>query len=176
MQENSAVSPVIGVLLMLTLTLIIAAIVNSYAGGLAETEPKAPVMTLQASYHSAYSENALEIRHISGDSIPTSSIKAILRPSETFGKEALHQISQIDKKFITNISDTSLSWENGIKVFRPGDIAGISYNNLTQIQNSVDTEYKITNQTISNILGKTFFLEIYYKNSMIARNEVLIEQ
>ena len=175
MKKNSAVSPVIGVLLMLTLTLIIAAIVNSYAGGLVETEPKAPTVTLHTSYNSGYSENTLEIRHISGDPIPTSSIKVLLRPSETFGNGAPRQISQIDKKYITNISDTSLSWENGITVFRPGDIAGISYSNLTQIQSNVKTEYWITNVTKTNIIGKTFFLEMYYKNSMISRNEVLIE-
>ncbi|MDD1728304.1 MAG: type IV pilin N-terminal domain-containing protein [Methanospirillum sp.] len=45
--HDEAVSPVIGVLLMLTLTLIIAAIVNSYAGGLMETESKAPSVTMQ---------------------------------------------------------------------------------------------------------------------------------
>ena len=44
---EDAVSPVIGVLLMLTLTLIITAIANSYDGGLIETEPKAPSVTLQ---------------------------------------------------------------------------------------------------------------------------------
>ena len=49
--QESAVSPVVGVLLMLTLTLIIAAIVNSYAGGLMETETKAPTVTLQVKYY-----------------------------------------------------------------------------------------------------------------------------
>jgi len=72
MTQDSAVSPVIGVLLMLTLTLIIAAIVNSYAGGLVETEPKAPAVTMQASYHSEFPTNTMEIRHISGDPISTS--------------------------------------------------------------------------------------------------------
>jgi flagellin-like protein len=38
MTTDSGVSPVIGVLLMLTLTLIIAAIVNSFAGGLVDTK------------------------------------------------------------------------------------------------------------------------------------------
>ena len=40
--NDEAVSPVIGVLLMLTLTLIIAAIVNSYAGGLVMLAEKLP--------------------------------------------------------------------------------------------------------------------------------------
>lgn len=174
MHTNAAVSPVIGVLLMLTLTLVVAAIVNSYAGGLFDTEPKAPTVTLLASFHQIYNNNnSLDLRHISGDPLPTSSIKILLRPSETFGAGALQQISQIDKSYITNISDTTLSWGNGISVFSPGDMAIISSEHANNTQVNVEKKYWITNQSNQ---GKTFFLEIYYKNSMISRNEVLIEQ
>jgi FlaG/FlaF family flagellin (archaellin) len=172
MEKNNAVSPVIGVLLMLTLTLIIAAIVNSYAGGLVETENKAPAATLQVSYHQELTENALEIRHISGDSIPTSSVKLMIRPSETFGNGATTQLTPIDKSYITNISDSSLTWDSGISVFRPGDIAGISRDHLNSMQGSVQQQYWLAN---SSNAGKTFFLEMYYQKSLISKNEVLIE-
>jgi len=41
-RKESAVSPVVGVLLMLVVTIIIAAIVSGFAGGLAGSEEKAP--------------------------------------------------------------------------------------------------------------------------------------
>ncbi|HOW05282.1 type IV pilin N-terminal domain-containing protein [Methanospirillum hungatei] len=172
MKKDLAVSPVIGVLLMLTLTLIIAAIVNSYAGGLMETEPKAPAVTLQTALHQNYPDNSLEIVHTSGDPLPVSSIKLIIRPSETFGFNAPQQLSQIDKSYITNVSDPSQTWSSGITAFKPGDLAIISAENLNHIQSNVDREFWVTN---SSNLGKTFLLEVYYKNSMISRNEVLIE-
>lgn len=45
---NEAVSPVIGVLLMLVVTIIIAAIVSAFAGGLSSDESKAPQVSLDA--------------------------------------------------------------------------------------------------------------------------------
>lgn len=46
--SDSAVSPVIGVLLMLVVTIIIAAIVSSFAGGLSSEESKTPQASLAA--------------------------------------------------------------------------------------------------------------------------------
>jgi len=174
MERDTAVSPVIGVLLMLTLTLIVAAIVNSYAGGLVETETKAPAVTLQASYyHDEKNQNeALKIRHISGDPIPTSSVKLFIRPSESLGKEAPQKVSLIEKSLITNISDSSLTWESGINAFRPGDLAVITRDHVNETQKDENSKYWLSN---SSNLGRTFFLEVYYKNSLISKNEVLIE-
>ncbi|MGC9436230.1 MAG: type IV pilin N-terminal domain-containing protein, partial [Methanomicrobiales archaeon] len=39
---DDAVSPVIGVMLMLVVTIIIAAVVSAFAGGMADTGKKAP--------------------------------------------------------------------------------------------------------------------------------------
>lgn len=169
--KNEAVSPVIGVLLMLTLTLIIAAIVNSYAGGLMETETKSPSATIQAKYSKI---NGMEIQHISGDSIPVSSIKIFIRPSETMGRNAGQYTSEIDKKFITDYTGSS-SWNSGITSLKPGDVFYILNNsptyNLTHIQDGIPIDYWINSTNPSN----TFYLELSYKNTIISRNEVLIE-
>lgn len=45
-RKNDAVSPVIGILLMLVVTIIIAAVVSGFAGSLASDESKAPQVTL----------------------------------------------------------------------------------------------------------------------------------
>lgn len=45
---SDAVSPVVGVMLMLVVTIIIAAVVSAFAGGMAGSSNKAPQATLQA--------------------------------------------------------------------------------------------------------------------------------
>lgn len=46
MKKDSAVSPVVGVMLMLVVTIIIAAVVSGFAGGLAGNNQKTPELTL----------------------------------------------------------------------------------------------------------------------------------
>lgn len=167
--RDSAVSPVIGVLLMLTLTLIIAAIVNSYAGGLVETERKAPAVTLQVTYSQS---EGMEIRHVSGDPLPTSMIRLVVKPSETFGRNASRFSSIVDKKYITNHSGDE-SWEEGISSVRPGEVFQISHKNLSYLQSVPESRYWFNE---SDNQGNTFLFEVYYRNTMICRNEVLIER
>lgn len=166
--KNDAVSPVIGVLLMLTLTLIVAAIVNSYAGGLVDTEPKTPSATIQVKYSQT---NGMEIRHVSGDPIPTSSVKVIVRPSETMDRNAGQYSSEIDKQYITNLSGER-SWASEITSLKVGDLSYITYENLSYIQNIPEDKYWF-NQSSNQ--GNSFYLELYYKNNIISRNEILIE-
>jgi len=160
--KESGVSPVIGVLLMLTLTLIIAAIVNMYAGSLVTTDPKPPTVTLQVSYNSA---DGMTVRHISGDPIPMISSQFMIRPGESMGPKYQQYPITLNQSDFSNYYNTS------IKV---GDIVTITKDKLKGIQenNKVSGPYLISN--ISNI-GNTFNCELYYKNSLISRNEVLIQ-
>jgi len=169
--KEEAVSPVIGVLLMLTLTLIIAAIVNSYAGGLIETKPKAPSATIHATYSQT---GGMEIRHVSGDPIPTSTVKLMVRPSETFGRNASQYSSVIQKKYITNASGY-LTWDGITTSMRSGDVFSIRAENLSYLQDIPEKNFWFNESTDPDNRGKSFFLEFYYKNTMISRNEVLIE-
>ena len=47
-QNHEAVSPVVGVMLMLVVTIIIAAVVSAFAGGLSATQQKAPAAAFEA--------------------------------------------------------------------------------------------------------------------------------
>jgi FlaG/FlaF family flagellin (archaellin) len=168
MKKDPAVSPVIGVLLMLTLTLIIVAIVNSYAGGLMNTESKPPAVTLHVVFHN---ETGMQIQEVSGDPFPTSQVRVIIKPSETMGRGAGQHASIIEKSSITNLNGT-LSWDSGLTSLKPGEIAYILPGKLPGLQTGIDDAYLVTNPKNK---GNTFFLELYYKNSMISRSEVLIE-
>lgn len=46
--SDSAVSPVVGVMLMLVVTIVIAALVSAFAGGLGETQDATPMITFKA--------------------------------------------------------------------------------------------------------------------------------
>ena len=85
--KEKAVSPVVGVLLMLVVTIIIAAVVSGFVGGLASGQSKPPAATLdvqvQASenegamlpYGSGYYVPTMVIKHMGGDVIATKNTK-----------------------------------------------------------------------------------------------------
>jgi archaeal type IV pilus assembly protein PilA len=50
-QNSDAVSPVVGVMLMLVVTIIIAAVVSAFAGGLGQGSSKAPQISIGAEAH-----------------------------------------------------------------------------------------------------------------------------
>jgi len=84
MGKESAVSPVVGVLLMLVVTIIIAAVVSSFAGGLTGGTTKAPTATLDVHVKAAELQGgtssgdyvpALTIKHMGGDILPTKNLK-----------------------------------------------------------------------------------------------------
>ena len=66
--QDPAVSPVVGIMLMLTVTLILAAIISGFAGGIAHTQQKPPQLLFEASMVNDITTPAnsfLEIRVIS---------------------------------------------------------------------------------------------------------------
>lgn len=80
---DRAVSPVVGVMLMLSLTVMIAAIVSAAAGGLSGTEKKAPSAILDVTIYAAkdyggYSLPSMIIKHISGNALQTRDLQLIL--------------------------------------------------------------------------------------------------
>jgi archaeal type IV pilus assembly protein PilA len=74
---DDGVSPVVGVMLMLSVTVIIAALVSAAAGGLSGSEKKAPSAILEVHFYEnrSYGDNlfanAMTIEHISGNALQT---------------------------------------------------------------------------------------------------------
>ncbi|MFA6333111.1 MAG: type IV pilin N-terminal domain-containing protein [Methanoregula sp.] len=74
--NGEGVSPVVGVMLMLAVTVIIAAIVSAAAGGLSGSSKQAPSAILQVHFYEnkSYGDsfvNSMTIEHVSGDPIQT---------------------------------------------------------------------------------------------------------
>jgi FlaG/FlaF family flagellin (archaellin) len=166
MKKDAAVSPVIGAILMIVLTIIIAAVASSFAGGMVETKSKLPIVTLEAEY---FIDGDLSLTHIAGDSIPLSQISLQLTPSQTFDADAARYSRAIDK---TNVQDANGKNWGEIAVMQVGDRHRIANANLGVLDDGVvNTNYQVT---VPASRGKTFYLEVYYDRSLIAKPEVLI--
>lgn len=89
--NEHAVSPVVGVMLMLVVTIIIAAVVSGFAGGLVSGKEKAPQASLET--HITFGDSmmtgtagpVLTIKHMSGDPINTRNVKLITSWANTTG-------------------------------------------------------------------------------------------
>jgi FlaG/FlaF family flagellin (archaellin) len=81
-KKDSAVSPVVGVMLMLAVTIMIAAIVSATAGSFSGTEKKAPSAILDVSIYAAkdyggYYAPTMIIRHVSGNVLQTKDLQIV---------------------------------------------------------------------------------------------------
>ena len=95
-KPDDAVSPVIGVMLMLVVTVVIAAVVAVFATGLAEDTEPAPVAKLDVKIYSKYLVKGsewtgdsyipdLHVTHVSGDPIDTKDLKFTFSWEDQYG-------------------------------------------------------------------------------------------
>lgn len=81
--KDSAVSPVVGVMLMLVVTIIIAGIVAVFAGGIADTTEKTPTAIISAEFSQ---KDGLKITNLGGDVINFDKAKILVSPSTGFAQ------------------------------------------------------------------------------------------
>lgn len=114
--EEKAVSPVIGVMLMIVVTVILAAAVSSFSGsiGQKETVPQA-IFRISASY----SEQNITIEHLGGDPIMEDFVKFEI----TSGRPKMS--NYVEKENVTFYSSTSS--DHAPSVLGPGNIAKLSF-------------------------------------------------
>ena len=78
-KKEDAVSPIVGVMLMLVATIIVAAVVAAFAGGIAGDTEASPNIIISGTYSQT---SGLALKHVSGDSI--SGVDIYVRPDEGF--------------------------------------------------------------------------------------------
>ena len=134
--NDSAVSPVVGVMLMLVVTIIIAAVVSGFAGGFAEGQTKTPQATIQGEFSVT---SGLKIIHAGGEAIPTEDLVITVTNGPTFGSnlEAITR-NTLNLATVTNSNGLSLLYYNSgtgntdgynIKSFNPGDTFYVNITN-----------------------------------------------
>lgn len=145
-RNDHAVSPVIGVMLMLVVTVILAAAVSGFSGGLVGDSSKPSQMAIKADYSQS---QGLTITHMGGDVINTLSTKIIVAPTYDFG--SYNQMRwEVDTSVVKiNKLGTAYPWfdptqasSKSAKTFQPGETAYVEYGNATNITVS-STSYTV---------------------------------
>ncbi|NMB79057.1 MAG: type IV pilin [Methanomicrobiales archaeon] len=170
---QEAVSPVVGVMLMLVVTIIIAAVVSAFSGGLSQETTKAPQVTIQGKYSIT---EGFTIEHTGGDPIGTPTVKILVHPAESFGTST-HSVDVVNLTSVVDSTNTAWLKKNGgigVKTFRAGDIARIDppYHEGPWLQPS--SAYTAWFNNSANV-GKTFWVELVDpRGKMIAKSEITI--
>ena len=183
--NEHAVSPVVGVMLMLVVTIIIAAVVSAFAGGMSSSQNQVPQVSMKATYSQS---DGMKIYHNGGDTLAIGDFNIFLTPAKNFYSiESDSYSNQIDKKLISNgYNDTAVMWYDSrgarqVPRFAPGDIAAINVTdcytgtltpNLMYTSHGVTSNYGINS---SQFVGATFYLDFVTKDGKrIVRMEVPI--
>jgi len=103
--QEHAVSPVVGVMLMLVVTIIIAAVVSAFSGGMSSSQTATPTAVLDVHIHalenaggmppwgSGYYVPTMTIKEISGDTLPTKDLKIVTYYTNTSGTTLVGNLS-----------------------------------------------------------------------------------
>jgi flagellin-like protein len=158
LQNERAVSPVVGVMLMLVVTIIIAAVVSAFAGGVVGGTSKTPQAAIQGTYSQT---KGMTITHSGGDAIPLATTTIYVRPTKSFGADADKYSWVVNKTVV--FTNQTVTWATD-RAILPGDTATISAANLSWIQMRPDgtteasygASYDFTNP---NNIGLSFVLE-----------------
>jgi hypothetical protein len=124
---------VVGVMLMLVVTIIIAAVVSAFAGGLGSSQKSVGQMSISGTYSQA---NGMTITDTGGDTIPLSAINFMTTPSEMFGTDAGKFAWIINKTIIIDPSSgnpvyNATSGLYSTRAFKPGDTFKINLVNCS---------------------------------------------
>jgi FlaG/FlaF family flagellin (archaellin) len=147
-RNDNAVSPVVGVMLMLVVTIIIAAVVSGFAGTLTGGETsKIPQAQIQADYSQS---NGMTIRHMGGDTINTLQTKIFVRPTRDFGGyDQMNWEVNLTAAVISKGRPNKGPWagkdewpwlvpgdytSRSARTFQPGETAVVEHKTLGQVQ------------------------------------------
>ena len=149
LKNDEGVSPVVGVMLMLVVTIIIAAVVTAFAGGLTETSTTSPVATLKITMF-AGSDTNVTIENLGGNTLSTQDLQIITTYTvpDKWGTQTLTNAGRIIKHTI----DGSLApiAENDIQ---NETIIGDQYPWSPQVTNNADIiSTRTADQTFGTVL------------------------
>lgn len=190
---HEAVSPVVGVMLMLVVVIIIAALVSAFGGSLMQTEQKAPQASIQATYSQIH---GLAMTHTGGDSLETQDLQVLVRPSDELGRGQSEygqilvnesSISDVKGRYWVNKNDGTF----GVMSWRPGETMYVKGSDI--ISSGIAADYPPCFRDVDSLpgggnacyatslnnqvnIGKTIYVDIVKKNGkIIASTSLMIE-
>ncbi|MDV0441068.1 type IV pilin N-terminal domain-containing protein [Methanorbis furvi] len=155
MTRDSAVSPVVGVMLLLVLVIIFTAVLAAYAGGLAQTSTPSPSVDIVAYSSGSGGDFSIIFEHRGSDALPIADCKIT-----TF-------IDSHESSFPASVVSESSSW-------RTGEI--VSTKNLTNTASLL----KISESQFVQYIKRSTPLELrlYHlpTNSILFKDTILLEE
>ena len=111
-KKEDAVSPVIGVMLMLVVTIVIAAVVAAFAGGLGSDVEMAPTAALDID---AYANGKLKITSLSGEALSTKDIEIKISDmsGNSLGTANLYNQGTHQELYFNPGTSTVVTFKNG---------------------------------------------------------------
>jgi len=175
-ETYSAVSPVVGVMLMLVVTIIIAAVVSGFAGSMGDVGTKTPQATISGHY--SYSDGIFSMTHEGGDQLSTQKLIIQLRQNdEDFGgygslfkglAKVIDKVDIVDSDGVPWIDEST--GQSSVSVFRPGDTY---YYNKTL---SFETGDQHSTFTADKMVGRSLILTFTTTDGkLISQDKVIIE-
>lgn len=190
-KNESAVSPVIGVMLMLVVTVILAAAVSGFSGGLVGDTSKASQMAIKADFSQS---KGMTITHMGGDTISTLDTAIVVNPTSDFGSYDQMKWEVNTSVVMINKNETARVWYNPAsyssslaRTFLPGETAYVTAANLQQVQPETYYYNHATNPEADALhpnygfmtttaIGQRFVLSLVDNNGKtIAKTEVVIQ-
>ncbi|MDD4299990.1 MAG: type IV pilin N-terminal domain-containing protein [Methanomicrobium sp.] len=180
-EKESAVSPVIGVMLMLVVTIIIAAVVSAFSAGMADSGGSAaPQAKITGTY--SLSSDVLLINHEGGDSLSTSKIILKIQSNrddfganmDLWGSDGTGiGLKILNKSVIANSAGDvwlrSYDGYNQVPVFRPGETMYYSPAGFAKGLTN-------TNRADLNPVGKRLTLQLVTTDGkLISQSDVIID-
>jgi FlaG/FlaF family flagellin (archaellin) len=139
--QEHAVSPVVGVMLMLVVTIIIAAVVSAFAGGMGADTKKAPQASIDVNIGygdlgMGMSGYNVELKHLSGDPIPTRDLAIITYFTNKSGHTYRHEqtaLSKVTKLYATASNAGRVPFLSDMRYgYAGGDgVSGTDFGNFT---------------------------------------------
>ena len=183
MKNQDAVSPVVGVMLMLVVTIIIAAVVSAYAGGFGQNQAKTPQATISGTYSQS---SGMTISHDGGDVLSTNDIQFYVSPSSSWGSGSDYKTYIINKSVIATDGKIWAPSAQYLAVYKfgPGDMITIDKDHLRNIQEDLYGAGGIVADTNkgsfsnSTNIGNTIIVKIFdmKTNKFIAQAPPIIIQ
>jgi hypothetical protein len=184
--NEQAISPVVGVMLMLVVTIIIAAVVSGFAGGAVQGQKKVPQASIQGQYSIS---NGLQIIHAGGDPLALNDVIFIIKDGPTFGQNLEERTTQIlNMSAIMNSQGISVrnATDMGyyISSFNPGDTFYMTGANTTcnilQTMNApwpfpVKSDGYTYDDVAAGTMDKPFFWQMCIRNNNNIGKQFILE-
>ena len=152
--KDDAVSPVIGVMLMLSITIIIAAVLMAFAGGMTDDKPATPSVDLSAEFVISGEDIVLRLSHNGGDALNPKDIRVT-----AYAASASSSGEQLIIKDLIPADDTA--WNAGESILLTADktknLLGIS-DVSSAAEKSTPVEIGIYHLPSSNVIYRAAIL------------------